>query len=190
MTNSILLGKLISGIISDDGIPRISLAVDFAILRCEIALRDMVNKRALRGFIRGDGATAIRAAQDAVAFCDNVNDGALIGRSYFWLGVAYYYNDDIDQAIECLQCAERHKEEWSEPRSETKWLDAWIAAAKRTTTPKAARYYGGVDGLTRQTSNESSNILSRMLSNESSNSSTRRNRERTKRDKRKGRRQS
>jgi len=107
--------------------------VDFAILRAEVALQHMVAERGVYGFIAGDTDTALRAAREATRLADRARlpddsdsqDGRLMGRAYFWLGVATYYSGDTQAAEGHFDTSNFYKE-WLEPKREQKWLAQWV----------------------------------------------------------------
>jgi hypothetical protein len=94
----------------------------------------MVAERGIYGFIAGDNEPAIRAAREATRLADrarlpndpDAQDGRLMGRAYFWLGVAVYYGGDTQGAEAHFDIAQGYSE-WLEPKREQKWLQNWLS---------------------------------------------------------------
>ncbi|KAH8676896.1 hypothetical protein BGZ60DRAFT_268943 [Tricladium varicosporioides] len=75
-------------------------SVDFAILRTEIAMREMVYERSLLGMQDGDTDAAIRTGREALQRAQEIGSEPLVARSHFWLALAYFYTGRFDEGSE------------------------------------------------------------------------------------------
>jgi hypothetical protein len=72
--------------------------VEVAILRMKLRLNNIVRDRMLHGMQQGDATAAVEIALDALRLSNKTDDETASARVSFWLGVALYYNGDIDTA--------------------------------------------------------------------------------------------
>ncbi|RDL37660.1 uncharacterized protein BP5553_05093 [Venustampulla echinocandica] len=106
-------------------------SVDFAILRCEVALQTMAYERALHGCTDLDGLAAIGAAEDAIQMSRELQEpewASCMARSRFWAGIANFYGNRFREAQMNLEWFLGR--EWCvdalDPEREGKWLHDWI----------------------------------------------------------------
>lgn len=97
--------------------------VDVAILRIKLSLNNMVRDRALHGIQQGDTAAAVEIALDALKLSRETSDETASVRVSFWLGVALYYNGDIDAAHSYFHKANKSM---VLPEYEAGYVEGWL----------------------------------------------------------------
>lgn len=83
--------------------------IEIAILRIKLRLGDLVRERNGCGPQPGDAIETAEIAEiawDTLKFCEKLDDESALVRVSFWAGIAFYYNDNIQQARSYFQKAD------------------------------------------------------------------------------------
>jgi hypothetical protein len=83
-------------------------SIEIAILRIKLRLGSLVRERDRCGTQPGDAIETAEIAEIAwntLKLCEKLGDESALVRVSFWVGVAFYYNDSIQQARSYFQKA-------------------------------------------------------------------------------------
>jgi hypothetical protein len=82
--------------------------IEIAILRIKLRLGNLVRERERCGTQPGDAIETAEIAEiawDTLKHCEKLGDESALVRVSFWVGVVFYYNDNIQQARSYFQKA-------------------------------------------------------------------------------------
>jgi hypothetical protein len=109
-----------------------------ALLRCEIYLKDMQARRAQYGVSPRDAEAVAHAAGEALTLSQALKDDTLLGRSYFWSGVAAFYDNNLGQSTRFFNKAKRC-EGWITRGKERGWIEHWLRSNKKGLGPSTRK---------------------------------------------------
>lgn len=109
--------------------------IEIAILRIKLRLNNLVRERAQCGPQPDDAVGAAELGWDALSLCEKMDNECALVRISFWLGIALYYNDNIQEARFYFQKANMPE---VLPEYEVTYLPGWLALCNKGTPGKCS----------------------------------------------------
>ncbi|PMD25532.1 hypothetical protein NA56DRAFT_642514 [Hyaloscypha hepaticicola] len=103
-------------------------AIDVVLLRCEIQLGQVQARRRRWGFMEGDAAAAIEIAIEAQGIAEQLDDSTLIGRAWFWRGIAEFMTGNSTAAELYFEISASYH--WTQKGGEGELLQTWWNVSK------------------------------------------------------------
>jgi hypothetical protein len=120
----------------------------FALTRVEMAMFEMVVLRAHVGKQPDDTEAALSAAQDAIDLAQATADSDWIGRAYFYMAVATFYQDNEDQAQYYMNLALPYIDSITDSRirgAMQRWNESSYIASPVNISPQGYRKHFRID---------------------------------------------